>query len=51
MAVFLGNNKLYIDIPSVIKKDYLVVQALRRNDVVLTRLHIGHTPNTHSYLL
>ena len=40
-------NKLH-EVRSEIKKDYPVVESLRREDVVLTRLRIGHTRMTHS---
>ena len=46
-AVF---NKLH-EVRPLIKVDYPVVQSLRREDVVLTCLRIGHTHITHSHLL
>ena len=39
------------EVRPLIKVDYPVVQSLRREDVVLTRLRIGHTHITHSHLL
>ena len=44
---FLINHEV-----SPVKKNYYpVVHALKREDVVLTRLRIGQTVVTHSYLL
>ena len=46
-AVF---NKLHAIEPNISKKSY-IPRLSRKEDVVLTRLRIGHTRLTHSYLL
>ena len=43
-------NKLH-EIKPVLGKKNNIYRSLRREEVVLTRLHIGHTRLTHSYLL
>ena len=43
-------NKL-LDIKPSIGKYQSVVQNIRKEEVVLARLHLGHTRVTHSYLL
>ena len=43
-------NKLHA-IKPVIRNNLSVVRNIRREDVVITRLRIGHTRFTHSYLL
>ena len=46
-AVF---NKLHAIEPNIIKKSY-IPRLSRKEDVVMTRLRMGHTRLTHSYLL
>ena len=49
MANFIGNKLL--DIKPTIGEYQSVVRNIRREEVVLARLHLGHTRVTHSYLL
>ena len=45
------NNKLYKVKPIIGNWNMCPVKLNRKEEVILTRLHIGHTKLTHSYLL